>query len=92
MDEPRFVLGGLPGSEERKRTKIQSGWLLSSEERKEPNFVRPFRFGVSGGLPKNGGTKIRKFGWASEVTPKILWLSGDFRRMEKTKFRSVSEE
>ncbi|CAB5378023.1 unnamed protein product [Rhizophagus irregularis] len=43
------VLGGLPGSEEWKRTKIRSGWLPSSEKRKEPSFVRPFGFGVSGG-------------------------------------------
>ncbi|CAB5389916.1 unnamed protein product [Rhizophagus irregularis] len=49
------VSGGLSGSEEWKRTKIRSGWLPSSEERKEPSFVststklvRPFGFGVSG--------------------------------------------
>ncbi|CAB5356963.1 unnamed protein product [Rhizophagus irregularis] len=48
--KPDFkVLGGLPGSEEWKRTKIRSGWLSSSQEQKEPSFVQPFGFSVSGG-------------------------------------------
>ncbi|GET52962.1 hypothetical protein RIR_jg10058.t1 [Rhizophagus irregularis DAOM 181602=DAOM 197198] len=77
--KPDFkVSGGLPGSEEWKRTKIRSGWLSSSEEWKEPSFVRPFGFVSSeerkrtkirsGGLPIFGksGTKIRKIGWISE--------------------------
>ncbi|CAB4390454.1 unnamed protein product [Rhizophagus irregularis] len=60
--EPRFlrilILGGLPGSEEWKRTKIRSGWLPSSEEWKRTKIR-------SGWLPSSEEwkrTKIRS-GW-----------------------------
>ncbi|UZO24456.1 uncharacterized protein OCT59_016755 [Rhizophagus irregularis] len=83
------VSGGLPGSEEWKRTKIRSGWLSSSEEWKEPSFVRPFGFiniyeswFVSSEERKR--TKIRSgglpiFGKSGTKIRKIGWIS-EFRR------------
>ncbi|CAB4405809.1 unnamed protein product [Rhizophagus irregularis] len=69
--KPRFVSGGLPGSKEWKRTKIRSGGLPNSEERKIKIRFRVLKNGKkrtkvrSGGLPgseERKRTKIRKFG------------------------------
>ncbi|CAB4437274.1 unnamed protein product [Rhizophagus irregularis] len=92
--KPRFVSGGLPGSKEWKRTKIRSGGLPNSEERKIkirsgglPGSEERKRTKIrSDGLRTNRGTKIRSGGLQTNEGIKIR--SGRFRTNGRTKIRS----
>ncbi|PKB96801.1 hypothetical protein RhiirA5_506839 [Rhizophagus irregularis] len=93
--KPDFkVSGGLPGSEEWKRTKIRSGWLPSSEERKEPSFVRPFGFGVSGGASEFRRTKKKPRFVSLRVLKngkELRFVRVGFRSLEKVEPRFVNK-
>ncbi|CAB4411367.1 unnamed protein product [Rhizophagus irregularis] len=79
----RFRAGFLVPKNGKEPRFVRSGWLLSSEERKEPSFVRPFGFGVSGGASEFRRTKKKpRF-----VSIYESWFASSEER-KRTKIRS----
>ncbi|CAB5336979.1 unnamed protein product [Rhizophagus irregularis] len=78
-------------SEERKRTKIRSGWFPSSEKWKEPSFVRPFRFSVLGGASEFQRMKKNQDLFASFEEWKRTKIHKYIRILVRVGFRSLEK-